>query len=81
MAKIYTDTIPQELQHLPQWVNHTAKKIPINPANGRAAATDNPDTWGTFDAAMQRHNATGQGIGFVFTKRTSRFTTRGAISQ
>jgi putative DNA primase/helicase len=57
-----------ELKSLPQWVGYTAKKIPMNPHSGGAAASNNPDTWGTAVEAWrakQRHGWAG--IGFVFT--------------
>lgn len=57
-----------ELKALPQWVGYTTKKIPMCPHTGGAAATNNPDTWGTAAeawAAKKRHGWAG--IGYVFT--------------
>ncbi len=57
-----------DLKLLPQWVGYTAAKVPMNPHNGRAAASNNPDTWGTAAqawAAKKRHNWAG--VGYVFT--------------
>lgn len=57
-----------ELKALPQWVGYTAKKIPMCPHTGGAAASNNPDTWGTAAeawAAKKRHGWAG--IGYVFT--------------
>ncbi len=57
-----------DLKLLPQWVGYTAAKVPMNPHNGRAAASNNPDTWGTAAqawAAKRRHNWAG--VGYVFT--------------
>lgn len=57
-----------ELKTLPQWVGYTAKKIPMNPHTGGAAASNNPDTWATAAqawAARKRHGWAG--IGYVFT--------------
>lgn len=52
--------------------NGKVDKIPINPTNGRKAATDNPKTWVSFDKAIsyyQKRNGNGiDGIGFVFSK-------------
>lgn len=57
-----------DLKLLPQWVGYTAAKVPMNPHNGRAAASNNPDSWGTAAqawAAKKRHNWAG--VGYVFT--------------
>lgn len=59
------DAIPSELKQLAQWVCVGAEKIPINPFTGGAASVTDPNTWSTFDVAVQRAN--GHGIGFVFT--------------
>ena len=56
------------LKGLPQWVGYTDRKIPMCPHSGRAAATNNPETWGTASqawAAKKRHGWAG--IGYVFT--------------
>jgi putative DNA primase/helicase len=51
-----------------QLVNKQWKKQPFNPANGRAAKTNDKRTWGTFLQALYRLE-TGKyhGIGFVFS--------------
>ncbi len=57
-----------DLKLLPQWVGYTAAKVPMNPHNGRAAASNNPDSWLTAAqawAAKKRHNWAG--VGYVFT--------------
>lgn len=57
-----------QLKALPQWVGYTARKIPMCPHTGGAAASNNPETWGTAAeawAAKKRHGWAG--IGFVFT--------------
>ncbi len=67
--------VPAELQTLPQWVGWDHRrvrdkwtKVPLNPTNGRKAATNAPNTWGTFDDALAFYQRTGcAGIGFVFT--------------
>lgn len=57
-----------EIKRLSQWVGYTAKKIPMNPHNGGAAASNNPDTWGTAAEAWTAKRQYGwAGIGFVFT--------------
>src|SRR5262249_50546520 len=69
------EAIPQELRALPQWVpwkkavrNNKATKLPIDPNTGLAAGTDDPTTWGTFDAAIEAAHRSGlAGVGFVFT--------------
>ncbi|WP_094607160.1 hypothetical protein SPSIL_058360 [Sporomusa silvacetica DSM 10669] len=70
--------IPEELQALKQWVawraiwNEERKKWdkqPVNPYNGRLAATNNPGSWGKIHAAIKHYERNGlAGIGFVFTK-------------
>lgn len=57
-----------DLKRLRQWVGYTTEKVPMCPANGRAASSTNPATWGTATeawAAKKRHHWAG--IGFVFT--------------
>src|SRR4051812_38368322 len=66
--------IPHELKEFDQWAawtwelrNDKWTKPPINPATGRYARNNDPDTWGSFEAAlrrMQRHRL--PGIGFMF---------------
>ena len=67
------ERIPNELKKLPHWVcwraeqgeNGKIRKIPINPLTGGGAMSNNPDTWTTFENAV---NASGQysGVGFMF---------------
>jgi putative DNA primase/helicase len=71
------DAIPLELRELEQWVLYRlqarkgkATKVPYQVAHaGRRASTTDPDTWATFDAAIEAHERRGRGdgIGFVFT--------------
>ena len=69
------NNIPKELRNMPQWVCWQSvkdearpgkiKKIPINARTGGQAQSNNPDTWASFDEAVQaapRHS----GIGFMF---------------
>ena len=61
--------IPDELKGCRNWVCWTGEsKIPLNPHTGRNAASNNPETWGSFDEAIEacdRYNF--DGIGFVFS--------------
>ncbi|MBF0474659.1 MAG: DNA primase [Deltaproteobacteria bacterium] len=75
IKKSYINNIPQELKDQPYWVawrsadrgNGKIGKIPINPATGITAKTNDPSTWGTFDEALACCQAYGlDGIGFVF---------------
>jgi putative DNA primase/helicase len=69
--------IPSELKELRQWVGFKLvpqpkgkkpKKVPINPANGKEAAVNNPKSWGTFaEAVAAVTRFTLDGVGFVFT--------------
>jgi putative DNA primase/helicase len=65
------DSIPEELKTLRQWVAWQGPKIPINPISGKNAASNNPETWGTFDHAWEyyeQHKTDGcHGIGFMFS--------------
>src|SRR5215208_6272265 len=67
-----------ELRQRPQWVawNYVWKadkakwdKPPINPHTGKAAKTNDPRTWGTYEEAAQYARAHGlPGVGFVLTE-------------
>ena len=50
--------------------NAAGRKLPLNPATGRAAASDNPETWGTRKAAERRaqklNNGRPSGLGVMF---------------
>ena len=68
------NNIPSELRKLKQWVCWNSFKMPINPKLEwiSPASVTNPDTWGSFEQALEackRFNASG--IGFVFTKDDS----------
>lgn len=69
-------TIPEELKALNQWVTWRGinrggpkpSKVPHNPATGRWAKTNDPRTWGSYEAATAAAEAQGMsGVGFVFT--------------
>jgi putative DNA primase/helicase len=69
-----SDGIPIEMKSFPQWLtwivakrNGKPTKMPLNPATGRPAKANDPNTWGTFeesrdDCRRNRRN----GIGYVF---------------
>ena len=69
------EKIPQELKELKQWVcwkrtplpNGKVNKLPVNPYNGLNAMSNNPNTWGTFEEALNgvaKYNLAG--VGFMF---------------
>lgn len=64
-----------ELKNLKQWVcfkkelrNDKVTKIPKNPATGYNASSNNPNTWGTYDQAIEaekKYNYDGVGFNLV----------------
>jgi hypothetical protein len=56
--------IPGELRLRDQWVVAGDNKIPLNPRTGEAANVTDPQTWGTFEQAMQSGY---KYVGFVLT--------------
>lgn len=62
------ENIPEELRKVKNWVCWTnADKIPKCPHTGKNAMSNNPDTWGTFQEAVQACDKYGfDGIGFEF---------------
>ncbi len=67
--------ILDDLKDAPIWVawreNSDGRKLPVNPATGRAAKSDSPDTWGSWKAAHQcaqgHRNGRPAGLGIMFT--------------
>lgn len=69
--------IPDELKQLPNWVcwqaipdpkSHSGiSKIPVNPKTGGQAMSNNPQTWGTFQQAVDS-SYNFAGIGFMFSE-------------
>lgn len=51
------------------WVNDKWTKVPVNPATGNNAASDNPATWSSFEVAVAGFERWPglAGIGFMFT--------------
>lgn len=75
MMQTIIENIPDELKSLKQFVCWVGSdKVPKNPHTGKNAQSNNPDTWGSFDEAVQaceRHHF--DGLGFVFTKKSGYF--------
>ncbi len=73
--------IPIELRNIPHWVcwawedrNGKMSKVPKNSRTGGNAGSTYPDTWGTFETALEAYNRFGfNGIGWVFTKDSGYF--------
>ena len=63
-----TENIPDELKALKQWVCWVGSdKIPKNPYTGGNAASNNPNTWSTFDEAVSACDKFRfDGLGFMF---------------
>lgn len=58
------ENFPAELKALPQWVVRRGK-VPINPRTGDGAKAGQPNTWATFEEAVQTCESY-DGIGFEF---------------
>lgn len=81
VCQLRPESVPEELASLRQWVAwvwdmRTDKdgvdrltKVPIDPSTRRDAKTNDPDTWASFNEALECHVRMGHGggIGFVFT--------------
>lgn len=64
-AKHY-DNIPLSIKQLHQWVAQKQKR-PINPRTGAGAKSNDPNTWATFDEAVEavaKYNLDGIGVMF-----------------
>lgn len=58
------DSIPNELKALPQWVVHK-NKVPYNPKTKRPAKAGKPETWSSFEKALETYEDGGySGLGF-----------------
>ena len=70
--------IPKELKEITQWVcwrlvpdnaGGKDRKLPFNPETGKAAASNKPETWTTFENASKAVDRYGYtGLGFMFQK-------------
>lgn len=61
------NNIPKELKKLKQWCCWCGDKLPKNPHTGGNAQSNNPDTWGTFEEALQAcEKYHFNGVGFQF---------------
>lgn len=72
---VISGAIPHELRRVEQWIgwrtterDGNETKVPLDPHTGGYASVNDPDTWASFDVAL---DAAGQetdtGLGFVFT--------------
>lgn len=75
MPKFNYQNIPQELRNLKQWGLFELKwvearkkntKIPINPYDGSAGKSNDPNTWSDFDTAMRALNDIERADGLAF---------------
>lgn len=75
MPKFNYQNIPQELRNLKQWGLFELKwvearkkntKIPINPYDGSAGKSNDPNTWSDFDTAMRALNEVERADGLAF---------------
>ena len=75
--------VPEEMKQLPHWVVATANKLPINPASGYGAKSNDPSTWSSFDVCLSylkenygkevsigNQMSSIEGLGFMFQKET-----------
>lgn len=70
--------IPQELKDRPQWVvwkfvykagQPKPSKVPYNPKTGKEAKANNPNTWGTYEQAIEAYRKGNyDGLGYEFSK-------------
>jgi len=65
------DAIPEELKRLDQWVcwgvDKIKPKMPFDPKTMQAAKAGVPDTWGSYEQAVQRvQSGEAGGVGFEF---------------
>lgn len=61
------ESIPEELKRVKQWVCWDGTKLPKNPYTGRNAQSNNPQTWGEYQTAIDAVVKFGfSGIGFMF---------------
>lgn len=69
------DVMPRKLQDTPHWVcwrleqrNNKMTKLPYDPKTGKLASSTGPETWASFELALDAVAAGGyNGVGFVFS--------------
>ena len=67
MNKFDYKNIPDELKAVRAWVCWQGTKLPKNPLTGGNAMSNNPNTWGTFEQALEAIDRYGfDGLGFMF---------------
>jgi hypothetical protein len=59
------DNIPLELRQYPCWVAAEIDKVPLDPKTGQKASVTDPNTWSTFDQAVQSGH---KYVGFVLSQ-------------
>lgn len=47
----HRNPLPQEMREVRRWMNHSEKKVPLNPETGLAASSTNPSTWTDYRTA------------------------------
>ncbi|TMT80243.1 hypothetical protein E2L06_18495 [Haloterrigena sp. H1] len=70
-----TSVLPEELRDRDQWVcwkeelrDGKPTKIPVTPSSGAFASSTDPETWASFETALEyADTGNADGIGFVFT--------------
>jgi primase-polymerase (primpol)-like protein len=83
LRPIYTPDPPCIMRSIPNWVvwgwwerDGSKVKMPYNPKTGRAAKTNSPDTWGTYQESLyrfRRNPSRYTGLGFIFSEGTGLF--------
>ncbi|MFD1565779.1 hypothetical protein ACFR99_19835 [Haloarchaeobius amylolyticus] len=75
MSESAVSVLPEELRERDQWVcwkeeprDGKPTKIPVTPGSGAFASSTDPETWASFETALEYTNTgNADGIGFVFT--------------
>ncbi|RZV05263.1 hypothetical protein BDK88_4289 [Natrinema hispanicum] len=75
MSESAVSVLPEELRERDQWVcwkeeprDGKPTKIPVTPGSGAFASSTDPETWASFETALEyADTGNADGIGFVFT--------------
>ncbi|SDD94068.1 hypothetical protein [Natrinema hispanicum] len=75
MSESAVSVLPEELRERDQWVcwkeelrDGKLTKIPVTPGSGAFASSTDPETWASFETALEyADTGNADGIGFVFT--------------